>query len=299
MRGALRTSAAALMATATLLTGAAHASGIDDGNAGLDALNKGSYDEAIRLFTRALKAGDLASSDQEFAYLNRGRAYLQKGQRTLATSDFRAAVRLAPSDADAQSALQDALNAGTAYGRAVAPTARSAWGPLAGMAGQTWMEVDGEPQQYITFKWDVPGQVLSFSGLDRHGQETTGAFQLNPANETITEQTTHSGQTVTAQMEVSDNAYVETIQTNGQYERVSYTQTGGSSFDVSIAVPKDNDWQVVKTTKLVLASPDLVAALGWKPVAAASAQGFWSQLGSALVQGAVAGVASGIQANGQ
>jgi tetratricopeptide (TPR) repeat protein len=55
-----------------------------DGNAGLSALNRGSYREAIRLFTRAIKAGDLAAADQEFAYLNRGKAYLLEGRKTLA-----------------------------------------------------------------------------------------------------------------------------------------------------------------------------------------------------------------------
>ena len=62
------------LAAATL----AHANGAQDGEAGLAALKRGADDEAIRLFTRAIASGDLAPDDQEFAYLNRGKAYLAR-----------------------------------------------------------------------------------------------------------------------------------------------------------------------------------------------------------------------------
>jgi len=75
-------------------SGIAHASGADDGNAGLQALNAGDFDRAVALFTRALNSGDLSRDDQEFALANRGRAR-----------------RMKPDDADAQNDLVALLSA--------------------------------------------------------------------------------------------------------------------------------------------------------------------------------------------
>ena len=64
-----------LKAVSVSLLGAALAMGIaaaawanasDDGNAGLDALNNGQYEQAIKLFTRALNKG--AEGAAEFAH---------------------------------------------------------------------------------------------------------------------------------------------------------------------------------------------------------------------------------------
>jgi tetratricopeptide (TPR) repeat protein len=82
----------------------------DDGNAGLQALNRGAYDEAIRDFTRALNSGTLASEDQAFAYYNRAQAYYNKQMYGRAIADLKEAVRLKPDDADAQSGLQLAVS---------------------------------------------------------------------------------------------------------------------------------------------------------------------------------------------
>jgi tetratricopeptide (TPR) repeat protein len=83
---------------AAFLVSIASASSMDDGNAGLKALNRGAYGEAVRLFSQAISAGDLAPDDQEFAYLNRAKAYIGAGNGTAATNDLRFAVRLKPDD---------------------------------------------------------------------------------------------------------------------------------------------------------------------------------------------------------
>lgn len=88
----------------------AYAGGIEDGTAGVEALKRGSYDEAIRLFTKAIKGGDLTNDDLEFAYFNRGQAYLDKGDKKHAIADLKQAVRLKPDDTDAQNSLQQALS---------------------------------------------------------------------------------------------------------------------------------------------------------------------------------------------
>lgn len=99
-----------IILAALLAASAAHADGVADGNAGLEALNAGDYDRAVGLFTRAIDHGGLAPDDKEFAYANRGRAYLKKGDASAAIVDLDRARRLKPDDADAQNDLVAALS---------------------------------------------------------------------------------------------------------------------------------------------------------------------------------------------
>jgi tetratricopeptide (TPR) repeat protein len=94
---------------ALMLACQVRASGMDDGNAGLQALKQGAYDEAVRDFSRALASGQLGSDEQEFAYYGRGMAYGYKGQYGNAIADLKVAVRMKPNDTEAQSALQSAI----------------------------------------------------------------------------------------------------------------------------------------------------------------------------------------------
>ena len=93
-----------------IFTCGTQAGGIEDGTAGVEALKRGSYDEAIRLFTKAIKGGDLTNDDLEFAYFNRGQTYLDKGDKKHAIADLKQAVRLNPDDTDAQRSLHLALS---------------------------------------------------------------------------------------------------------------------------------------------------------------------------------------------
>lgn len=95
---------------ALVIAGSAHANGIQDGNAGLQALQNGDNDGAIALFTRALSARDLRGDDREFAYANRGQAYLNKGDLSDAIADLDKARQMKPDDTDAQTALVTALS---------------------------------------------------------------------------------------------------------------------------------------------------------------------------------------------
>lgn len=89
--------------------GTARANGVDDGNAGLSALQNGDYDVAIRLFSRALDSRGLKGDDREFAYANRGVAYLKKGDVSSAIVDLDRARQMKPDDADAQNELVTAV----------------------------------------------------------------------------------------------------------------------------------------------------------------------------------------------
>jgi len=93
----------------------AQAYGVQDAAAGLEALHRGSYDDAIQLLTKAIDSGNLAPGDLEFAYLNRGKAYLAKGDYADAVTDLKRAVALNPNDADAAQSLERALAGNTPH----------------------------------------------------------------------------------------------------------------------------------------------------------------------------------------
>jgi tetratricopeptide (TPR) repeat protein len=88
---------------------AAAADGRSYGNDGLEALNRGANDDAVDLFSKAIRAGDLHGDDLEFAYASRGRAYLRKGDISNAVMDLDRARRMKPDDPDAQGDLSTAL----------------------------------------------------------------------------------------------------------------------------------------------------------------------------------------------
>ena len=117
--------------------GTAWADASADGNAGMDALNKGSYDQAIRLFSHALNSGELSAPDEEFAYFNRAQAYYDKKDFGHAIADLKAALRLKPDDADAESGLATAISADIDISDIGPPaqTAQTAQNPSAGSGG--------------------------------------------------------------------------------------------------------------------------------------------------------------------
>jgi tetratricopeptide (TPR) repeat protein len=118
------------MAAALLIASSVHASATDDGNAGLEALNGGDYDKAISLFTRALDSGELRGDDKEFAYANRGRAYLKKGDLSSAIVDLDKARQMKPDDTDAQTDLVTALSAKLPAASIPGMPKRSFWSDL-------------------------------------------------------------------------------------------------------------------------------------------------------------------------
>lgn len=81
--------------------GAALAGAYDDFSRGVDANNRGNVDTAIAAFTGAIAAGDLAPPYLPSAFFGRARAYLQKRQCVLASSDLNEAIRLRSDYVDA------------------------------------------------------------------------------------------------------------------------------------------------------------------------------------------------------
>ncbi|MDQ2860787.1 MAG: hypothetical protein M3T55_08685 [Pseudomonadota bacterium] len=91
----------AVFAVLALTAGGAWADPPRDARAGLEALNRGDNDEAIRLFTQALLYGSSLRPDREFVYVKRAEALLATGRGADATADTMRALALNPRDAEA------------------------------------------------------------------------------------------------------------------------------------------------------------------------------------------------------
>jgi tetratricopeptide (TPR) repeat protein len=77
------------------------ASGVTDFQDAIAAQWKGDLDEALTLYTKALKKGDLSHKQLSIGAYNRGIIYLSKQKYNLAISDFDTAIWLRPNYADA------------------------------------------------------------------------------------------------------------------------------------------------------------------------------------------------------
>jgi tetratricopeptide (TPR) repeat protein len=75
------------------------AGGLEDGIAGFAAESRDNYDEAIRLYTKAIKSGELAGEQLKRVYKGRGYAWYGKGDYDRAIADYTKAIEIDPKDA--------------------------------------------------------------------------------------------------------------------------------------------------------------------------------------------------------
>jgi lipoprotein NlpI len=71
--------------------------------AGSQAVQQSRWDDAIRLLSQVITAGGQSGADLAAAHVHRGYAYFAVGQDNKAITDYTAAIRLAPKDAEAHS----------------------------------------------------------------------------------------------------------------------------------------------------------------------------------------------------
>jgi len=93
------------------LIAGARASGFDDFNHGVAAVNHRDDDLAISLLSRALSGGDLAPELQPVALVDRGQAYVRKHKYSEAIADYDAALKLKPEYYEALARRADAFEA--------------------------------------------------------------------------------------------------------------------------------------------------------------------------------------------
>jgi tetratricopeptide (TPR) repeat protein len=167
------------------------ASAVDDGNAGLEALNSGDLDNAIKLFTRAINSGTMSPEDKEFAYLNRGKAYLAKRDYKLAKKDLRLALKLNPADGDVQTALDEVERASTAHlDHRAEIGAEHSWGLLGTLADRCfWHPMNGKKPHYavLCYKWAEPQKVLDYTVSTKSDVIESGEYKIDSSTGAIVE----------------------------------------------------------------------------------------------------------------
>jgi tetratricopeptide (TPR) repeat protein len=259
----LKTIALALVTVLTIC-GTAMAGAVDDGNAGLEALNAGDFDKAIALFTRALNSGQLTGDDKEFAYLNRGKAYAAKHNYVKAVADLKQAVRINPADDDAKAALAEA-QASRATGSALPSRPSRGWGALASLAGRYfWMNTSGQKpnQSFVAYDWSVPQQILHFTIRSKDDVAAVGQYRLDPATGEI------------AEVEALSSALYYGTSTQAGGVRVDYyfinsvplrstTAPAGTGFHETDEKFVDGAWQNFSTTDYVETNEAELRAAGF------------------------------------
>jgi lipoprotein NlpI len=77
--------------------GLAHAAALDDARAGVAAQQQNRFDEAIRLYDKALTEGGLPAKDESVVYLNRATAYYRLARFAEAIADYTTVIKRQPS----------------------------------------------------------------------------------------------------------------------------------------------------------------------------------------------------------
>src|SRR5689334_5946574 len=96
-------------ALGTMLLARALATGFSDFNAGINDLDDGKADDAIRHFSAAIASPDTPQHLLDVAYFDRGTAYMSNGDYRAAIADFDKSLALRPDWIAAH------LSRGTAY----------------------------------------------------------------------------------------------------------------------------------------------------------------------------------------
>jgi tetratricopeptide (TPR) repeat protein len=264
---------AALVVAAVALMGAVSSSGgIADGKAGLAALQAGKYDEAIRLFTRALQPGRLSAEDTEFAYLNRGQAYEAKGDLNHAIADFKKAVKLKPDDADAQNALNE-VNSKLADASAPPPPAEpppppppaDPWGFYDDMVGRCyWRQALGhDPHEtWVKYAWIAQGQSLSAKVRDKTGQTEVGEYTRDAHTGSIIYSAMVQDLQVYGTLAVAADSILQYTYLNGLPGRDILKRDPAGGFVVTHQAFLNGSWRDTTTVHLVEASSDDLIAQG-------------------------------------
>ena len=249
----------AVTIAATVCIDVSSAGPTEDGNAGLEAMNRGDYATAEKLFAAVIKAKDLAPEDKQYAYFDLGLIQLRQGRYPEAVANLETAAKLNPDDSEAQSQLELAQ-----AGKNGADPLQVRWGGLRLLDGGTWVAATShedrkhvqkdDPFFYATYSWRTRGEVLAFTGKDQTGGAVSGTLSRDPATGVITEDMTDNGTASSGYVEPTLNGYVETL--NDGATRVTVKQVDATTFNVVLETYANNAWTQTKSYRL-LQSPAL------------------------------------------
>ena len=248
-----------------LCVSTASAGAIDDGNQGLDALNKGQYDTAVRYFSKALASGQLKLDDQEFAYLNRAKAYLSEGDRAAGLADLRRALQLRPDDREAGTLLQETTSGGQRSNAARNPSASAAlarWGLFQTIADRLWMRNVKGRTVYEKIQWTSDhGSILDIE-LYSSGQRITTRIVYEPGAGLVFGEVV--GHTVFyGTIDAGSNKLVASGVVKGVPVRSTLTMRDENTIDMVTEAYKGGAWTEIERDISTSVSPEQVQAVSW------------------------------------
>jgi hypothetical protein len=136
------------------------------------------------------------------------------------------------------------------------------------MADHTWIAVhEGAPQTIVDFRWEKQGQVLVVNGLTSTGQVFKAQYTLDPAKGRIEELNWRGDKTYRSQYRATPGGFVEFGDQDGVQVRRIFKRTSATTFDTTNQSRIEGVWRTTrKDGTFILASPEWVKSLGWKPL---------------------------------
>jgi hypothetical protein len=241
------------------------ADGVADGNAGMEALKNQDYDKAIRMFTRALLVGKLSQEDSEFAYFNRGNAYAGQGDLDKAIADYQKAIQIKPDDADAQSALQAALDKKSGPKGSASSAGGDPWGLMSSMVGKLyWYQPLGKPPHdaFLKVSWVTEQRDLSLSVKSRTGQPLVSEYKIDNTTGNIIFSALVNDAPEYGTVKAAPSTFTETTFVNGSPVRFVTKVQGDGSLLQTKQVFLGGAWEDTTTVQLVETTVDELGAAG-------------------------------------
>lgn len=206
-------------------------------------------------------------------------------------------------------AVGQPVHAGSAVNSSQRPM-ENGWGYMSMLVGHYWIYQEGHPRTYLHFEWEVPGVILSYSGVDYDGYQIAGQFEFDSTTSHFVERNIRKGISLDSSLTITEDGFIETWSAGDSkvLSRKRYVWEGAGSFGVTTETFQNGSWQLSRNGRLGKASISMVEALGWirrtaeseaaeaaaRATALKASPSFGKRLGSAIQDGFTGGVQDGI-----
>jgi hypothetical protein len=260
-----------------------------------EAFVRGDYSQAIAIYSATLASPNLSLGQRESIFVGRGYANLRLGHLTEATTDLRQAIALDPADDEASKGLYALQNrSGAPLLPSTAATSNAGWGPIARLAGRSWILATSKPVQSLRFEWKRVGISMLFAGKDAAGNRIEGQYFVDPSTGTMRGSYFYRGKLTTSDLYIAPSQYIVTGVPSKSGQRQIAQIQGDSSFNIVTQRARGKEWETVSTSVLVPASDEMIASLGW-PDQPAHQESLLHGILRSMKEGAIAGFKEGTQ----
>jgi hypothetical protein len=194
--------------------------------------------------------------------------------------------------------------------RAAVPE-RGAWGILSSIVGHHWLYQEDRARYYLTFKWELPNQVISYSGIDYDGYPLAAVYEFDPATGRFSGRRVYKGDASESWLDITDNGFIETWQAGNQQalNRLRFVRSNASSFVVISEIFRAGNWSLIRQGRLGKATENTLDALNCMRRTAATeaadsaariealraSPSFGKRLSNAIQDGITTGVQDGLR----